>query len=85
MRASQSKSSKFHGRQSFVLRRICRRIAGGFAASRAVSSLLYGVGSLDAAALIGALVMLAAVAFIACYLPARRANLVDPIEALRTE
>ena len=60
-------------------------LLGAFAASRAVSSLLYGVGSLDAAALFGALIMLAAVAFIACYLPARRASLVDPIEALRAE
>ena len=60
-------------------------LLGAFAASRALSSLLYGVGSLDAAALVGALVMLAAVAFVACYLPARRASLVDPIEALRTE
>jgi putative ABC transport system permease protein len=60
-------------------------LVGAFVASRAVSSLLYGVGSLDAAALIGALLMLGVVAFIACYLPARRASLVDPIEALRTE
>jgi putative ABC transport system permease protein len=60
-------------------------LLGAFAASRALSSLLYGVGSLDAAALVGALVMLATVAFTACYLPARRASLVDPIEALRTE
>ena len=60
-------------------------LLGAFAASRALSSLLYGVGSLDAVALAGALVMLAAVAFLACYLPARRASLVDPIEALRSE
>jgi putative ABC transport system permease protein len=60
-------------------------LLGAFAASRALNSLLYGVGSLDAAALVGALVMLAAVAFVACYLPARRASLVDPVEALRTE
>jgi len=60
-------------------------LLGAFAASRAVSSLLYGVGALDAAALVSALVMLAVVAFVACYLPARRASLVDPIEALRTE
>ena len=60
-------------------------LVGAFVASRALNSLLYGVGSLDAAALIGALVTLAAVAFIACYLPARRASMVNPIEALRTE
>jgi putative ABC transport system permease protein len=60
-------------------------LIGAFAASRALHSLLYGVGALDAAALIGAIITLAVVAFIACYLPARRASLVNPIEALRTE
>jgi len=60
-------------------------LIGAFIASRAVSSLLYNVGSLDAVALIGAVVTLAAVAFFACYLPARRASLVNPIDALRTE
>jgi putative ABC transport system permease protein len=60
-------------------------LIGAFAASRALKSLLYNVGSLDAVALIGALVTLAVVAFVACYLPARRASLVNPIEALRTE
>jgi putative ABC transport system permease protein len=60
-------------------------LAGAFAASRALNSLLYGVEALDAAALIGSLITLAAVAFIACYLPARRASKVNPIEALRTE
>jgi putative ABC transport system permease protein len=60
-------------------------LIGAFAASRALKSLLYNVGSLDAVALIGAIVTLAAVAFIACYLPARRASMVNPIEALRTE
>ncbi|HEV2803547.1 MAG TPA: ABC transporter permease [Chthoniobacterales bacterium] len=60
-------------------------LVGAFAASRALNSMLYGVGALDAAALIGAIVTLAAVAFIACYLPARRASMVNPIEALRTE
>ena len=60
-------------------------LVGAFAASRALSSLLYNVGSLDAMALIGAVLTLAAVAFLACYLPARRASQVNPIEALRTE
>jgi putative ABC transport system permease protein len=60
-------------------------LVGAFAASRALTSLLYGVGALDAVALLGAIFTLAAVAFIACYLPARRASLVNPIDALRTE
>jgi putative ABC transport system permease protein len=60
-------------------------LLGALAASRALSSLLYNVGALDAVALIGAIVTLAVVAFLACYLPARRASLVNPIEALRTE
>ena len=60
-------------------------LVGAFAASRAMNSLLYGVGTVDAVALLGAIVTLAAVAFVACYLPARRASMVNPIEALRTE
>jgi putative ABC transport system permease protein len=60
-------------------------LIGALLASKALSSLLYNVGSLDAVALIGAVVILAAVAFLACYLPARRASQVNPIEALRTE
>jgi putative ABC transport system permease protein len=60
-------------------------LLGAFAASRALSSLLYNVGSLDAVALFGAVMTLAVVAFLACYLPARRASMVNPIEALRTE
>jgi putative ABC transport system permease protein len=60
-------------------------LLGALAASRALNSLLYGVDALDSVALIGAIVTLAAVAFIACYLPARRASMVNPIEALRTE
>jgi putative ABC transport system permease protein len=60
-------------------------LLGAFAASRAMNSLLYGVGTVDAVALLGAIITLAAVAFVACYLPARRASMVNPIEALRTE
>jgi len=60
-------------------------LLGAVAASRAVSSLLYGVGALDLSALSIAIIALVAVALIACFLPARRATLVNPIEALRTE
>ena len=60
-------------------------LLGAIAASRALSSLLYGVGPLDFPALAVAIASLALVALLACWLPARRATLVDPIEALRAE
>jgi predicted permease len=60
-------------------------LLGAFVASRALRSVLYDVAPLDPAALISALLTLSFVALIACFLPARRASLVDPIEALRTE
>jgi putative ABC transport system permease protein len=60
-------------------------LLGAFVASQALRSVLYDVAPLDPAALIGALLTLSLVALIACFLPARRASLVDPIEALRME
>ena len=60
-------------------------LLGAFVAGRALRSVLYDVAPLDPAAMIGALVTLSLVALIACFLPARRASLVDPIEALRME
>jgi len=60
-------------------------LLGAFIASRALRSVLYNVASLDTAAMTGALLALSLVAFVACFLPARRASLVDPIEALRME
>jgi putative ABC transport system permease protein len=60
-------------------------LVGALMASRALTSVLYDVAPLDPAALITALFTLSLVALIACFLPARRASLVDPIEALRME
>jgi predicted permease len=59
--------------------------ACSIAASSLMRSLLFGVRSLDAQMWTGAAVLLASAALVATYLPARRAALVNPVEALRAE
>jgi predicted permease len=60
-------------------------LIGAFFVGRVLKDLLYGVGTLDAVALCGVAITLFAAAFFACYVPARRAARVDPLEALRYE
>jgi len=55
------------------------------AGTRALGSLLFDVSPLDLPTLVGAAVLLAGVALVAAYLPARAAARVDPIRALRAE
>ncbi len=58
---------------------------GALALSRAVASLLFGVTATDPLSVGAVALLLAAVAFTATLIPARRATSVDPMVALRDE
>ena len=60
-------------------------LLGSFALTRLMKSMLFGVGPTDPVTFVIVPLLLLPVAFVACYIPARRATRVDPLIALRCE
>jgi putative ABC transport system permease protein len=60
-------------------------LLGALAVTRMLQHQLYGVSATDPATLIGVSLLFAAVALLACWVPARRATRVDPMVAMRSE
>jgi putative ABC transport system permease protein len=60
-------------------------LVGALFVTRFMRSMLYGVSPFDPVSFVAVAAILSAIAFVASYVPARRAAKVDPIVALREE
>ena len=75
----------FSGAGRLLVAGIVLGLALTLGAERLIRSVLFGVSPLDAGTLLAAVVLLAMVATLAAFLPARRAASIDPLEAMRLE
>jgi putative ABC transport system permease protein len=73
------------GGMAWTLGGIAIGLLGAFALSRGIATLLFGVTAHDPVTYFTVGMMLAAVAMLACYIPAARATRIDPVIALRAE
>jgi putative ABC transport system permease protein len=60
-------------------------LAGALGLNRVIASLLFGVNATDPMTFVAISLLLGFVALLACYIPARRATLINPVQALRSE
>ena len=73
----------FQGGMRLTLIGLAIGLAGTFAATRVMSSMLYGVGTYDPLTIAVVAAVLSGVAGLACFLPAWRITKADPMEVLR--
>jgi ABC-type lipoprotein release transport system permease subunit len=62
---------------------IAAGLAGALLLTRVMRSLLFGVGSTDAVTYLGVVLLVLGTALLACYVPARRAAHLDPVQTLK--
>jgi ABC-type antimicrobial peptide transport system permease subunit len=75
----------YRGGMKLCLFGIVLGLAQAVAGGQVLANMLYGIEPVDPPTLIGVSIVLAVTGFLACYIPARRALKVHPMDALRYE